>query len=58
MVWWAFAVLRWWRRPPTQPDALRGGVTNTLLLSWICLLVLLPATFGWVWLDRVDWLVF
>ena len=58
VVWWVYAVLRWWRRPPTQPDALRGGVTNTLLLSWVCLLVLLPATFGWVWLDRVDWVVF
>ena len=57
-VWWAAAVLRWWRRPSTQPDEVHRSLTGPLWLTWICLLVLLPATFGWVWLDRVDWLVF
>jgi hypothetical protein len=58
VVWWAAAVLGWWRRPPKQPDELRRSLTSAMWLAWTCLLVLLPATFAWVWLDRVDWLVF
>jgi len=50
--------VRWWRRPPTGPDEVRRSLTSALWLSWTSLLVLLPATFAWVWLDRVDWLVF
>jgi hypothetical protein len=58
VVWWGVDMLRWWRRPPTSPDEVRRSLTSALRLSWTSLLVLLPATFAWVWLDRVDWFVF
>jgi hypothetical protein len=58
VVWWGAAVLNWWRRPPSSTDEVRRSLTSALWLSWTSLLVLLPATFTWVWLDRVDWFVF
>jgi hypothetical protein len=58
VVWWAAAVLGWLRRPPTGPDEVRRSLTSALWLGWTSLLVLLPGTFAWVWLDRVEWLVF
>lgn len=52
-VWWLLRTVAWARRPAV-PDELRAS----LVAAWIALGVLLPGLFGWVWTDRVDWLVF
>ena len=36
----------------------RRHMTFVLAQAWVSLVVLLPAVFAWVWLDRVDWIVF
>lgn len=58
VVWCGVAAVSWWCRPPKSPHEVHRSLTSALWLTWICLLVLLPATFAWVWADRVDWLVF
>ena len=57
-IWWVVASIAWWRRPPRDDAELRRRVTGGLVAAWVALTVLLPAAFGWVWLDRVQWLVF
>ena len=49
---------RLWRRPPRSAADTDGHLTIVLAQAWVCLVVLLPAIYAWVWLDRVDWLVF
>lgn len=57
-IWWLMAGIGLWRHPPRTSLALRRSMDCALAASWITLAVLLPAVFGWVWVDRVEWLVF
>jgi hypothetical protein len=57
-VYWIAEVVARVRRPPRDEAELDLRARRTLLLAWVSLVVLLPATFGWIWADRVDWLVF
>jgi hypothetical protein len=52
-VWWVLRTVIWLRRPPGP-----GELTGSLTAAWLALAVLLPALFGWIWADRVEWLVF
>jgi hypothetical protein len=56
-IWWVLAAIVLWRRPPAA-QALDARLTVALRVAWLSLVVLLPAIFAWVWLDRVEWLVF
>lgn len=56
--WWVIRALVYWRRPPRSEAELRRRLAGTLAAAWISLTLVLPAVFGWVWVDRVDWLVF
>ena len=55
---WIVEAARLWRRPPQVAADTDGHLTILLAQAWVCLVVLLPAIYAWVWLDRVDWLVF
>jgi hypothetical protein len=55
---WIVEAVRLWRRPPRTAADAAGHLTLVLAEAWVSLVVLLPAVFAWVWLDRVDWLVF
>ena len=55
---WVVLPVVWSRRPSPSADELARRLRGELILAWLGLVVLLPATFGWVWADRVDWLVF
>jgi hypothetical protein len=55
---WVVGALVWWRRPPRTEAELRRRLAGTLAAAWISLTLVVPAIFGWVWADRVDWLVF
>jgi len=57
-IWWALAAIAHWRRPAPSEASLRARATGELVAAWVSLAVLLPAIFGWVWADRVAWLVF
>jgi hypothetical protein len=57
-IWWMIGLITWRHRPPRTDFELRRGLTGALAAAWVSLTVLLPAVFGWVWADRVDWLVF
>jgi hypothetical protein len=57
-VGWVVLLIRWIRRPPRGDDELAQRLGGQLALAWVGLVVLLPAVFGWVWTDRVDWIVF
>jgi hypothetical protein len=57
VVWWVVGALML-RRPPRTDAELRSRVDGALASAWVSLALLLPALFGWVWADRVDWLVF
>ncbi len=37
-----------------EPQELHGA----LVRAWLSLLVVLPGLYGWIWNERVDWLVF
>ena len=50
-VWWLVVLVELLRTRTTAA----GGL---LARAWICLLVLLPGLFAWVWADRVDWFTF
>jgi hypothetical protein len=56
-IWWLAATVLWRRAPETRPELLRR-LDLTLATAWVSLAILLPAIFTWVWLDRVEWLVF
>lgn len=58
VIWWVLGAVALWRRPPRGADTLRRRHTSVLTAAWVSLAVLLPATFAWVWSDRVEWLVF
>jgi hypothetical protein len=47
-----------WRRPPRTAADTKRRATFALAQAWVSLVLLLPAVFAWVWLDRVDWIVF
>ena len=55
---WIVEAVRLWRRPPQTAADAAGHLTLVLAEAWVSLVVLLPAVFAWVWLDRVDWIVF
>jgi glucan phosphoethanolaminetransferase (alkaline phosphatase superfamily) len=57
-IWWLVGPVAWWRRPPHTDRELRRRLGAQLTAAWMALTLLLPAMFGWVWADRVDWLVF
>jgi hypothetical protein len=57
-VGWVILLVVWTRSPPRDDDELARRLGQQLALAWVSLVVLLPAVFGWVWVDRVDWLVF
>jgi hypothetical protein len=56
-IWWVLAAVVLWRSPPAA-QALDARLKVASTASWVSLVVLLPAVFAWVWLDRVEWLVF
>jgi hypothetical protein len=47
-----------WRKPPASAPDTQRHATFALAQAWVSLVLLLPAAFAWVWLDRVDWIVF
>jgi hypothetical protein len=55
---WVALPFAWRRRPPRDHAQLERALGWELGLAWVSLVVLLPAVFGWVWADRVDWFVF
>jgi hypothetical protein len=57
-IWWLIGAVAWSRRPPRTDGELDRRLGGELVAAWVSLTLLLPAVFGWVWLDRVDWLVF
>jgi hypothetical protein len=57
-IWWIVEAARLWRRPPPTAFDTDRRLTFALAQAWVSLVVLLPAVFAWIWLDRVDWLVF
>jgi len=57
-IWWLFAAVAWFRRPTGSDADLSRRLGRELVAGWVSLTLLLPALFAWVWLDRVDWLVF
>jgi hypothetical protein len=57
-IWWLVGALAWTRRPPQTDGELGRRLRSELVAAWVSLTLLLPAVFGWVWADRVDWLVF
>jgi hypothetical protein len=54
-VWWVWLLITWWAGPPKR---LGRSLTSAVALAWTSLLVLLPGTFAFVWLDRVNWIEF
>jgi hypothetical protein len=52
-LWWVLRTAAWLRRAPDP-----GELTGSLTAAWLALAVLLPALFGWIWTDRVEWIVF
>jgi hypothetical protein len=57
-IWWLIGAVAWLRRPPQTAGELGRRLGGELVAAWVSLTLLLPAVFGWVWADRVDWLVF
>lgn len=55
---WLLTGIRLWRHPPRTSRALHRSWNRALAAAWIGLALLLPALFGWIWTDRVEWLVF
>jgi hypothetical protein len=56
IVYWLFAAITSTLRPPQ--DRLPRRLTQALTAAWLCLLILLPAEFGWIYSDRVQWSAF
>jgi hypothetical protein len=52
-LWWLARAVAWLRGTPRASQ-----LGSSLVAAWFGLVVLLPAIYGWVWADRVDWLVF
>jgi hypothetical protein len=52
-LWWLLRTVAWLKRP-----AVPAQLQSSLIAAWIGLAVLLPGLFGWIWADRVQWLVF
>ena len=57
-IWWMLGGVAWWRHPPRTDTELRRRLSSSLAGAWVSLTLLLPAMLAWVWLDRVEWLVF
>jgi hypothetical protein len=57
-IWWVLSAIGWSRRPAASERELDGRLTRALTVAWVSLAVLLPATYAWIWLGRVEWLVF
>jgi hypothetical protein len=57
-LFWTVEAVRLWRHPPQAAAGTDRHLTFALAQAWVSLLVLLPAVFAWVWVDRVDWIVF
>jgi hypothetical protein len=57
-VWWLIGTVALWRRSAVPEAEQRRRVTGELVAAWLALTVLLPGIYGWVWLSRVQWLVF
>ena len=53
-IWWVLSGVALWRKRSAEGIELR----RRLAAAWLGLVVLLPAHFGWVWADRVEWIVF
>lgn len=56
-IWWIVSAVAW-RRPPSTDVQSNRRLTGMLSAAWVSLTLLLPAVLGWVWVDRVEWLVF
>ena len=57
-IFWIVEAATLWRRPPRTATDTARHLTFVLAQAWVSLVVLLPAVFAWIWLDRVDWIVF
>ena len=57
VVWWVISAIGW-RRPAADGTEARRRLDLALATSWVSLVLLLPAVYAWVWLDRVEWIVF
>jgi hypothetical protein len=58
VIWWVLGVVFLTRSPPHSDGDLERRMTGQLTAAWVSLTLLLPAVFAWVWVDRVEWLVF
>jgi hypothetical protein len=56
-IWWVLAAIGW-RRPAGDGAGPRRRPDLTLAMAWVSLALLLPAVYAWVWMDRVEWIVF
>jgi hypothetical protein len=52
-LWWLLRTAAWLTRP-----AVPAQLHSSLIAAWLGLAVLLPGLFGWIWAERVQWLVF
>ena len=56
-IWWVAELVALLRASPAAGFEVRR-LSGTLVAAWVSLTLLLPAVLGWVWTDRVEWLVF
>ena len=57
-IWWSLSAVAWWRHPPRTDEEWQRRLGRVLAGCWVSLTLLLPAVFAWVWVDRVEWIVF
>lgn len=57
-IWWLVTAVAWVRQPAATDDELSDRLRRELIAAWASLTLLLPATYAWIWSDRVAWLVF
>lgn len=57
-IWWFVSASAWFRQPAATDEELNDRLRKERLAAWVSLTLLLPATYAWIWSDRVAWLVF
>jgi hypothetical protein len=57
-IWWILGAIAWARRPPRDEAEAARRLGGALVAGWVSLTLLLPGIYAWVWLSRVEWLVF
>ncbi len=57
VIWWVAELVALLRASPAAGFEVRR-FSAALVAAWVSLTLMLPAVLGWVWTDRVEWLVF